>query len=252
MASEINLVSPERIAMEMRRMLVDPNRATAVRLMLETGLAEILLPEIVPHDPKQHEQFDHGLDVLTRLAERVSPRRAPTDAMRSMAGWSGEGPGVRAAETGFPLALAALLYPWADADQTAAVCKRWRLSNKETERAVWLVAHRTSLEQARSMRWSAVQPILITEGIGDLLLLMEAVSPGNVDAVGHCRSLLAQSPEILDPPPLLAGEDLLTLGIPPGPRYKVLLQHVRDAQLDQKIGTKAEALAVAEKWLVSD
>ena len=39
MAAEIHVVSPERIAMEMRRLLADSSRAAGVRLLLETGLA---------------------------------------------------------------------------------------------------------------------------------------------------------------------------------------------------------------------
>ena len=48
MAAEIHVVSPERIAMEMRRLLADSSRAIGVWLMLETKLAEQLLPEIAP------------------------------------------------------------------------------------------------------------------------------------------------------------------------------------------------------------
>ena len=47
MAGQIGEVSPERIAMEMRRMLVDPSRVAAVRLLIETNLAAAVLPEIV-------------------------------------------------------------------------------------------------------------------------------------------------------------------------------------------------------------
>jgi tRNA nucleotidyltransferase/poly(A) polymerase len=218
MAAEIRVVSPERIAMEMRRMLVDPRRAAAVRMMLDTGLAAVVLPEIVPHDEPQRERFEHGLEVMSRL----------------------KGPG-------FPLALAALLLPWIVPARAVTVCERWRLSNKETDRTVWLATHHAALEHCRTMRWSALQPILIAEGIGDLLALAEAVSPAGAEATAYCRTLLAQPREALDPPPLVTGDDLLTLGIRPGPRYKILLQQIRDGQLDGEIHTKDEALALAEE-----
>ena len=50
MAGQIHVVSPERIAMEMRPLLADPGRGGAVRLLVETGLAAAVLPEIVPGD----------------------------------------------------------------------------------------------------------------------------------------------------------------------------------------------------------
>lgn len=42
-------------------------------------------------------------------------------------------------------------------------------------------------------------------------------------------------------PPLVSGEDVMALGIPPGPRVRELLQKVRSAQLDGKISTKVAA-----------
>ena len=220
MASQIHVVSPERIAMEMRRMLADPARAAGVQLMLETGLVRELLPEIVAADQAQQRKLDDTLELLSRLGD----------------------------ECGFPLALAVLLRPWVDAQGAAAVCQRWRLSNKETERVAWLVEHHSALETARAMRWSMLQPLLVAEGIGDLLRLTEAASPAGAEAAAHCRSLLAQPRQVLDPPPLLTGDDLLAQGIPSGPEYKTLLQRTRTAQLDQEVRTKAEALAMMEKW----
>lgn len=221
MAGEIHIVSPERIAMEMRRMLADPSRAAGVRLMLETNLAAEVLPEIVPRDEAQRQRLDATLELLARL------------------------PG----ECGFPLALAALLYPFVGVAGAVAVCQRWRLSNKETERVEWLVEHQASLLDARNMRWSMLQPLLVTEGVDNLLMLMEARSSSDAEAAAHCRSRLAEPRDVLDPPPLLTGDDLRAHGIPPGPLYKTLLQHVRAAQLDGELHTKAEALARVEKWL---
>jgi poly(A) polymerase len=67
MAAEIHVVSPERIAMEMRRMLADGSRAVGVRLMIETKLAAEVLPEIVPHDETQRRRLDDTLSMLARL-----------------------------------------------------------------------------------------------------------------------------------------------------------------------------------------
>ncbi len=219
MAAEIRVVSPERIAMEMRRLLADGSRAVGVRLMMETGLAAAVLPEIVPRDEPGRLRFDETLNVLSRLG----------------------------AECGFPLALAVLLYPVVDAAGATAVCRRWRLSNKETHRVAWLVQHRAALIAARSMRWSELQPLLVAEGVDDLLALTEAEAVAT-DAAAYCRSLLAQPRASLDPPPLLSGDDLQAQGIPAGPRYRMFLERLRAAQLDGEIRTKDEALALAKAW----
>ncbi len=222
MAAEIRVVSPERIAMEMRRMLADPSRAVGARLLLETRLAAEVLPEIVPRDETQRRRLD---DTLARLA------------------------GLKA-EAEFPLALAELLYPVVDVPAAAAVCERWRLSNKETDRICWLVKHHASLLAARTMSWSVLQPLLVAEGIDDLLAIMEAASPAGAEAAAYCRALLTQPRAVLDPPPLLTGDDLLAHGIPAGPLYKILLDRVRVAQLDGELHNQAEALTMVEKWIV--
>jgi tRNA nucleotidyltransferase/poly(A) polymerase len=222
MAAEIHVVSPERIAMEMRRLLADSGRAVGVRLMLETGLARELLPEILSHDASQQQRLDDTLSVLERLGEPC----------------------------GFPLALAALLQPFVTSAATTDVCRRWRLANKETDRVAWLVEKCSSLVDAASMRWSQIQPVLIADGIDDLLRWMEAISPALAETAGHCRKLADKPREQLDPPPLLTGDDLLAHGIPSGPHYKKLLQRIRDAQLDGEVFDKDAALAMAEKWRV--
>ena len=222
MASEIHAVSPERIAMEMRRLLTDSRRAEGIRLLMDTGLAAEVLPEIVPRDDAERTRLDETLELLARL---------PVDA-------------------GFPLALAALLLPFVDAVGAMNVCRRWRLSNKETEQTGWLVEHHAALDGAMTMRWSQLQPLLVAEGVGDLLALVEAASLADSEATAHCRRLLTQPRDSLDPPPLVTGDDLLANGIPSGPRYKMLLERIRAAQLDGEVCTKAEAMAMVKEWIV--
>ena len=48
MADQIAVVSAERIADELRKMLLLPKRAEAMSLLMNLGLARAVLPEIVP------------------------------------------------------------------------------------------------------------------------------------------------------------------------------------------------------------
>jgi hypothetical protein len=48
--------------------------------------------------------------------------------------------------------------------------------------------------------------------------------------------------EELDPPPLVTGDDLLALGIPQGPQYRVLLDQIRREQLDGILHDRQEAI----------
>jgi tRNA nucleotidyltransferase/poly(A) polymerase len=216
MADQITVVSPERIAMEMRRILTESGRVQGVRLLVEFGLAAVVLPEIVAPDETSQARFEHGLGVLGRLQE-----------------------------PGFPLALAALLAEQADAAAARAVGLRWKLSNKESDEATWLVKHRDALVGACTMRWSKLQPVLAHCWADSLVAWHEASSPHGPLEAACCRQHLAQPRDILDPPPLLTGDDLREHDLQPGPAFKAILQAVRDAQLDGEIQSKEEALQLA-------
>ncbi len=219
-AAEICVVSAERIADEMRKILTGPNRARAVRLLLDTGLAAVLLPEMICGDG-QGEQ-----DAVAVFEHLEDPS--------------------------FPLALAALLprrVPPAEAEQ---VCRRWRLSNKETDRVRWLVEHRDAFRGAPRKRWSEVQPILTAEGAVDLMALGEAearIGWGDWEDLAWCRAQYRRPRRELDPPPLLAGHDLKRHGLPPGPIYSMVLDRVRRAQLDEEISNREEALQLVDRLL---
>jgi tRNA nucleotidyltransferase/poly(A) polymerase len=221
MAGQITVVSPERIAAEMRRILTGANRARGVRLLVETGLGAVVLPELAREENENHPRLQVTLTILQHL-------RSP----------------------GFPLALAGLLHLWSDAAGAEAIGRRWRLSNKEIERTAWLVANYAALDQADRLAWSAIQPILVAEGIDDLLAFTEARALADVSSLAQiawCRQQLQRSRRDLNPPPLLTGDSLREHGLSPGPLFKTLLERVRQAQLDGLIHTRDEALALVDR-----
>jgi hypothetical protein len=62
--------------------------------------------------------------------------------------------------------------------------------------------------------------------------------------------MLRETPiEILNPVPLITGDDLAELGVAQGPIYKKLLDGVREAQLEGTIGSKDEAIEVVKRLL---
>ncbi len=66
----------------------------------------------------------------------------------------------------------------------------------------------------------------------------------------YCREALAVLPEeSLRPPRLLTGEDLIALGLAPGPLFREILAAVEDAQLNGEIGDPEQARAwVRARW----
>jgi len=253
MASQITVVSAERIANELRQILVHPQRVRGLNLLHDLGLAEAILPEIMPmrglpQGPPQApsgDLWDHVMRVLDLLG----------------------------AEPSFPLAMAALLHDIGKprtvvrtADRYTfyfhehvgcrladEIAQRLKLSNAERERISWLVEKHQILAGARTMRTSKLKTLLAHPGIRELLDLHRAdalASGHSADHVDYCESLLREwTLEELDPPQVLTGHDLLRHGVPQGPLYKHLLAAVREAQLDGAVKTTKEALQLADHFL---
>src|SRR5262249_42776561 len=129
--------------------------------------------------------------------------------------------------------------------------RQLKLSNAEIDRAQWLVERHQYLCDAPTMRASKLKPILVHPGIGELLALHRADSVASGRSVEHvefCEAMLRDhSPDELDPPPVLTGDDLLALGWEQGPLFKKVLDAVREAQLEGKVRTKDEAIRLAEE-----
>ncbi|MEX0938105.1 MAG: CCA tRNA nucleotidyltransferase [Pirellulales bacterium] len=229
MAELLTAVSAERIGSEMRRMLEHPTRARAVELLRETKLLAVVLPELealVADPPAGDGDWRETLLVLRTLPE-------------------GD----------LPLALAAVLHrinrPEAHSDRKHAniaeqVADRLRLPRKDGARAAWILNHLTVITQARQIPWPRLQRVLFFDGTEQLLTLHAAVQGEDDPNLQYCRAKLQLPPEQLNPAPLIGGDDLIAHGLKPGKIFQKLLDLVRDAQLEGKLATKKEALAMVD------
>jgi len=230
MAAGLDAVSPERIGQEMRKLLVAPHRVTGVRMLIETRLAEQVLPEILPS--KQQS----GLPAASRQCPGAGFLVEALTVLERL----GQSPS-------FPLALAAVLLPFGhEADVIARLTSRWRLTNDESDRVRWLLVNVGIIREARGRAFSALQPLLIHPGVGELITLADARWPGSED-VEFFRTQSQRPRAELDPPPLLTGTDLIANGMTPSPAFGRWLGEVRRAQLDGEIHSRDEALAMIDQ-----
>jgi len=74
------ILSAERVAQEMDKMLLSENPSQGIRLLVETGLMEYILPELISSidiefDPKEHKDiYEHILQVLDATAPKLELR----------------------------------------------------------------------------------------------------------------------------------------------------------------------------------
>src|SRR5260370_16410392 len=96
------------------------------------------------------------------------------------------------------------------------------------------------------MRKSKLNALLIHPGILDLLGLRRAdglAGGRSTEHVDYCELLLKEwTEDELNPPQLLTGDDLKQHGLEPGPKFKPLLDTVREAQFEVAIKTRQHAL----------
>jgi tRNA nucleotidyltransferase/poly(A) polymerase len=248
MAADVLSVSAERIGMEIRRMLVDPSRAAALRLLQETGLLGHVLPEVMRLSAHDMEQTTRVLDALREpsLPLALAALLFHVQEAGSMSC------GVPSTEYDDARRIPGSRLPAGDptngsTSSARAVGRRLRYTNKEIERTAWILAHRFVIEAAPSVPWPRLQRVLIHEGAAELLALHEALAGPEDAALLFCRERLAWPPERLNPVPLLDGSDLIAHGLEPGPHFAALLELVRDAQLNGEITTRDEALALVDR-----
>jgi poly(A) polymerase len=251
MAKEISVVSAERIAEELRKLIVHPHRARGLQMLDEVGLLKEILPEVVlmkglPQGPPQAptgDLWDHVLAVLNLLGS------APSFSLAFAALLHDVGKPRTVART--PERYTFHQHEHVGRRIAEEIADRLRFSNQERDRICWLVEKHQYLCEVRQMRTSKLKQILAHPGIRELLDLHRAdalASGRDADHVAYCEQLLAEWSEAdLNPPPIITGHDLLKLGLQRGALFKTILDAVRDAQLDGTIKTEHEALDLAMK-----
>jgi hypothetical protein len=140
--------------------------------------------------------------------------------------------------------------PLASQPLARRVYDRWKLKNDELDGVLKLLAEEPLIRRARKLAWPRLQRILVSPRCDELLNYCEAVAAvldAGTAEIDFCRAKLALPVAELNPPPLVTGDDLKLLGLAPGPAYREILDSLRDAQLDGKIATREEALALARQ-----
>jgi len=249
LAEKIKLVSAERIAEEMKKILVNPGRERGIRLMEELGLLRHILPEVsdmvgVEQPPNLHPEgdlFEHVMLMLSHLDD-PSPELA----------W-----GALLHDIGKPKTIVyedRIRYPGHEAvgaRLASDVCHRLRMSRESRDTIAYLVKRHMGFKDVQNMRLGTLKKFLGHPSFAELLALhrVDALASGG-DLTYHdfCVQKIEElGEERVKPEPLITGHDLIELGLEPGPRFSQILSTIQDEQLDEKLTTREQALARARK-----
>ena len=248
-ASEIHIVSAERIREELTKLLTEGAARHGFELLDELGLLVALLPEIaamkgVPQPPQFHPEGDVWLHTLLML-EGIPAGASPTLAWGVLLHDIGKPPTFRPiSETGDRIRFD----DHVDVGVRMAddLCRRLRFSNVDTDQIKALVANHMKFKDVGQMRQSTLKRFVRLPQFDEHLELHRLdcqSSHGKLDAYNAVSAFLAQTPPAqVRPPRLLSGDDLKDLGYTPGPEFQKILATLEDAQLDEAIQTREQAL----------
>ena len=236
-APQLRRISPERVAEELRLMLTPPTRVAAWTMLWDLNLIDEILrflesPNKRPPDP----------------ASFLFPRIAPGEPI----------------SFGLALAGAALCYQLQRGPATTdprplvarapvhaavhALRRALRISNEETEAMRDSLAGLDPLLADVQPTVAKLKRFLAGPQASSSRFLLDAIyASGMLTArIDALRAKLAQlANEPVAPEPLLNGEMLTAAGLQPGPQYRLLLNAVYDAQLEDRVKTPGAALELA-------
>jgi poly(A) polymerase len=245
----IRKVSAERVRDELVRILTEGDARRGFELLNETGLLHEILPEVeamkgVAQPPEFHPEGDVWEHTLLLLEKLENP--TPTLALGALLHDVGKPPTFRVAERirfdghveeGIVL--------------TRRILTRLRFSGEQIDQVLALVANHMRFKDAGKMRDSTLKRLLHLENFDEHLELhrLDCLSSnGYLDTYRLLRAkFLDLSEEQVRPKILVTGDDLIEAGYQPGPVFGQMLAAVEDAQLEGRVRSPEEGLALVRE-----
>ncbi len=247
-AAGIGQVSQERIRDELIKMLTEGAARRAFELLDSSGLLPHLLPEVaaykgVEQPPQYHPEGDVWTHTLMML-DGLPPGVSPTLALGVLLHDVGKPPTFERA----PDRIRFNRHAEVGTGMAAHICRRLRLSNEDSAQVQALVANHMRFGDAGKMKESTLKRFLRLPRFGEHLALhrLDCLSShGDLTLYELAKRKLEETPvEEMRPAPLITGNDLIEAGYRPGPAFKEMLALVEDAQLENGVRGKEEALAL--------
>ena len=258
LAPEVHQVSAERLRDELTKLLTEGAARRAFELLDETRLLPELLPEIARmKGVEQPPQFHPEGDVWTHTLLMLEGLPKPSSATLA---W-----GVLLHDVGKPPTFAPPVGPngrirfdehvEVGTRMAQEICHRFRFSSDDTEQIAALVANHLRFKDAPQMKPSTLKRFVRLNRFDEHLELhrLDCMSSHrNLDNYEFVRRFLAETrPEEIRPARLVTGDDLIALGLRPGPAFRAILDAVEEAQLNGRISTREEALQLARTSTIS-
>lgn len=254
----ISSVSVERIRSELERIILSPHAGAGLHAIEQVGLLALVLPELVPsvgfaqNDFHIHDVFEHTIWVLDRAPQERLVRLAALfhDAGKP-ATLSTDDQGRRhfyrheeLSETLARTAMERLKFSHADiADVAVLVRLHMRPLNCGAPGVRRLMRDLgTLLPEWKKLKLADAPPLTPVEEIAQAMTgIEELIAIEDARVIGSVHSGLA-----------IDGNDLIKIGIPPGPQMGMILKALVDEVLEEPERNQAEALLTRASQLATE
>ena len=257
-APSINQISAERIRGELEQIFLSPNRVCGWDLLDASGLMSAILPEIeAMKGVLQPEQFHPEGDVFvhTRLMLSLLPEKVSVPLVFAVLFHDVAKPvTARVDETG---RIRFNEHDRIGAEMTEAIMRRLRFSGAEIEVAVEMVRQHMIFKDVAKMRVAKLKRFMARPSFNEELELHRVDCESSHRMLDNYEFLLRKREEFANepiiPPPLMRGDDLIALGLKPGPKFSEILEAVETRQLEGSLRTRDEAFAwVKQQYLLGN
>ena len=249
-AAKIKAISAERVREELLKLFRPPHASRGLDLLRESGLLAQVLPEIAATVAcEQSPDFHPEGTVFNHL--RLMLQHLPPDADPSLP-WA-----VLLHDVAKPVTASTdpktgsrhfYGHEKIGADMAAEILDRLRFPRRQIDEIVQAVRSHMQFKDALEMRKSTLRRLLMRPTFPLELALHRLDCLGSHGRLDVYDFLVAQGRELETQPqirpPLLKGDDLIALGMQPGPALGALLAEIREQQLQDELKTRAEA----RKW----
>ncbi|PYJ40700.1 MAG: phosphohydrolase [Verrucomicrobia bacterium] len=246
-APAITQISAERIRDELVRIFLSPHRLRGWDLLDASGLLRAIIPEIesmkgCAQPPQFHPEgdvFQHTRLMLELLPEKVSLPLVFSVLLHDVA----KPPTASVDETG---RIRFNAHDRVGAEMTEQIMERLRFSRAEIDATVEMVRQHMVFKDVPRMRVAKLKRFMARPTFEEELELhrVDCASShamlDNYDFLVRKKEEFANQPII--PPPLVTGDDLVALGMKPGPKFGEILEAVETRQLEGTLKSREEAL----------
>lgn len=247
-ASGISKISKERIRDELTKILLNENRVLGFDLLVESGLMEHIIPEILQlkgceQPPQFHPEGDvfvHTRLMLSLLKDAPSIELVLSVLLHDIG---------KPATYSFDEEADRIRFNGHDklgAEMSEQILRDLKFSNSIIEDVVQMVANHMTFKDVQKMRQSKLKRFMSRSTFNDEIELHRVDCLGSWGGLDNYdflnKKVVEFANEPIIPQPLLTGKDLIELGWSPGPDLGQTLNSVQDMQLEGKLNSKDEAL----------